>query len=558
MRISQMRAGSNVINTPLDVDSWEKLALLTTGGAWSPFDFGGLSRKSANFRSTALLVLDVDRSPYDSDERFVEDFRAFKHIITTTRNHLRDKETGGGSLVRRYRVILELDSPITDEKQYKAVYAHLLAQFPYCDQQVHDTARFFYPGVSIISIQETGKQVESNITIIAGNSQILPESHRDSLILGKLARSTQDFLTNGAASGTWNGRLFKAAIDAHEQGMPREAFEAWITKTAPYGYLDASDTATIDSAYSREPKYEPRVTDSFGKSNSQLDSNRVFAQSELDVSMASSTFKEKLGRAGDLLLRPELFNGVSTGFKELDRRLGGGLMPHTLTGLSAPGKTGKTTFLTAMTAGIASQGVPVGWLSLEMSPERHLIPSLLSIAAEVNIRELARDSDPLVKQLLDAVGNGSMYPWLNNIGFLNRMGATPIDVISQYIKHDYEMRGTKIFFIDHVGYSLSDIQDFSSHSKLAKTLRKLTDQLPIHIVAVVQPRNLGMGERVSKATLYGGAVWSQDLNQLLTVERRNNNQLAVFLTDSHSPMAETSTDSPVLFTFDRHTCSLTE
>ena len=138
------------------------------------------------------------------------------------------------------------------------------------------------------------------------------------------------------------------------------------------------------------------------------------------------------------------------------------------------------------------------------------------------------------------------------------MGATPIDVISQYIKHDYEIRGTKVFFIDHVGYSLSDIQDFSSHSKLAKTLRKLTDQLPIHIIAVVQPRNLGMGERVSKATLYGGAVWSQDLNQLLTVERRNGNQLAVFLTDSHSPMAETSTDSPVLFTYDRSTCSLSE
>jgi hypothetical protein len=558
-----MRAGSLVANDTVEVGSWEQLALLTTGGMWSPFDYGGLSRKSANFRSTALLVLDVDRSPFPDDASFIDDFRAFKHIITTTRNHLRDKETGGDSLVRRYRVILELDSPITDEKQYKAVYASILAQFPYCDQQVTDTARFFYPGVSILSIQEAGKQVQSVIEMPRGQSQILPERPGNALILGKLARSTQEFLASGAEQGTWNGRLFKAAIDANEQGMPREVFESWLEKTAPLGYLDASDISTIDSAYSREPKYEPRILDTglgkilSGKSNSDFNSNTGNSQI-LGVELGTSTFGDKLKRAGDLLLNPELFQGVSTGFAELDRRLGGGLMPHTLTGLSAPGKTGKTTFLTAMTAGIAAQGIPVGWLSLEMSPERHMIPSLLSIAADVNIRELARDSDPIVKQLLDAVGNGTAYPWLNNIGFLNRMGATPIDVISQYIKHDYEIRGTKVFFIDHVGYSLSDIQDFSSHSKLAKTLRKLTDQLPIHIIAVVQPRNLGMGERVSKATLYGGAVWSQDLNQLLTVERRNGNQLAVFLTDSHSPMAETSTDSPVLFTYDRSTCSLSE
>jgi hypothetical protein len=74
---------------------------------------------------------------------------------------------------------------------------------------------------------------------------------------GRLSRLTEDFLENGAVPGTWNQRLFKAAIDAHEQGFSSEEFISRAEKIT--GVLDSKDMSTIDSAFNSQPKYAPRI-----------------------------------------------------------------------------------------------------------------------------------------------------------------------------------------------------------------------------------------------------------------------------------------------------------
>lgn len=531
---------------PYTVASWQELTKAALEQTWSPCQFLNNGRKQDDFKSAELLVLDVDNSPDDTDLQFIERFSSFKHIITTTRNHLKDKKTGLPSNARRYRVILQLERVITSLADYRSTYIDVLKRFPFCDSQTKDGARVFYPGQSLISIQEAGNKIPVVTTKVTSPNHA--ESRQKNMLdMGRLAKSTTDFLSNGAPEGEWNARLFKAAVDANEQGMTQAFFEAGLEATCEYGYLTPSDKATINSAFSREPRYEPRGLEDMENE-----------ESPQAPKAASANFLDKLDKAGDLLLRPDMFKGIPTGLDELDRRLGGGLMPHTLTGLSAPGKTGKTTLLTSLTASLAANGTKVGWLSLEMSPERHMMISILSIAAGLDLRTLAKNEDPVVPELIAAVKSGERYPWVSNIGYLDRMGQTPVEVIEDYIRSDYAERQTQVFFLDHVGYSLKDIQDFASHSALAKTLRKLTDDLPIHIIAVVQPRNLQYGERVSKGTLYGGAIWSQDLNQLLTLERKENDQMALYLTDSHNPMAITSTETGVLLQYDRSNCSLRE
>jgi hypothetical protein len=92
------------------------------------------------------------------------------------------------------------------------------------------------------------------------NQFISPASQipRPDTTYGNLSRATQEFISGGAAAGTWNRRLFKAAIDYNEQGYSREQFVEDAEKIT--GHLDFKDIATIDSAFKAAPKYSPRVS----------------------------------------------------------------------------------------------------------------------------------------------------------------------------------------------------------------------------------------------------------------------------------------------------------
>jgi putative DNA primase/helicase len=74
---------------------------------------------------------------------------------------------------------------------------------------------------------------------------------------GRLSRATSDFLANGASSGEWNMRLFKAAKDFQEQGYTEE--EAYPRFEGITGHLDEADRKTLASAFKKEPKHPPRA-----------------------------------------------------------------------------------------------------------------------------------------------------------------------------------------------------------------------------------------------------------------------------------------------------------
>lgn len=538
-----------------EVNTMGALAELICGVSWSPFIFRGNRRNKANFSFTTLLVLDIDESPDPDDATFIERFSKYRSIISKTRS---DGLLKNGKVSHRYRVILFSNERISDSSVYQATYAKLLELFPFADFQVKDEARFYYASKQVVHIQESGELISPQTPILPAkeNPPSLSTSPLlDSTTRGMLAKSTKDFLVNGAPAGQWNHRLFKAAVDANEQNIPQAEFVASVSNMAPYGFLDGHDLATIKSAYERKPKYEPRLLEKMvnpllGKNTNFEPSNLTedFALDGVDDSvLKASGFFSKLSSARKYLVEPENFTPWKTGIDDLDRRLGGGLFKNTLTAVTAPGKTGKTTFLVQLTANLAKLGTRVCWLSLEMSPERHIFPSLLSVAYETNIRTLLKHDLDEAKKLIDEAQE--LHPWLANVSFFNRMGMTPAKTIEQFIENN----PADVYIIDHVGYSLSSIQDFESHSKLAKALRKLTDRLPIHILAVVQPRNPSFGEKISKFTLYGGAVWSQDVNQLLVLERGENNQTKVYVTDSHNPLALTSDKDFVLMQYDRAT-----
>lgn len=241
---------------------------------------------------------------------------------------------------------------------------------------------------------------------------------------------------------------------------------------------------------------------------------------------------------------------VPTAFQAFDTKLGGGIMPHTLIGLSAPGKTGKTTFIIQLISNMLKQNIKVGMISLEMNPVSHVIPSLLSILLQRNIRKM--DASLLRGYLGENKAN--IAP-LENMRIMDRYGVTDAALIDTWIRSQ-AAQGISIFFFDHVGYSLKDIKDPAEHSNLSKTLRAITRDLPVTIIAIVQPKGLQPGQKhVTKHDLYGSVTWSQDLNEIWTLERSNENELSLRVTDSHNPLAKPSEQAVLLF-YDPETCSL--
>lgn len=259
---------------------------------------------------------------------------------------------------------------------------------------------------------------------------------------------------------------------------------------------------------------------------------------------------DRIEQTEEYLKNPVNTTGWSTGFPLFDDWLGGGLLPYTLTGLSAPGKTGKTSLINQLCFNLAVKGVKVGSLSLEMSPITYSIPSLLSIGLQKNIRAMPKDKlTEVIEQAKEDLG------FMKNIVFYDGYGVTPSDVIDKWIRGQYEKNGVCVFFLDHVGYSLKDIKDAGEHSALSKTLRSITRQLPVHIIAVVQPKQLQFGQKsVTKHDLYGSVTWSQDLNALMTLEKLDKGT-KLRLTDSHYPLAKTNEDGLILF-YDHDTCTL--
>jgi replicative DNA helicase len=65
--------------------------------------------------------------------------------------------------------------------------------------------------------------------------------------------------------------------------------------------------------------------------------------------------------------------GIPTGFRRLDRAVGGGLRPNSMNLIAARPKTGKTWLVDTVGLNVAERGVPVLNLDTEMSKEEHVV-----------------------------------------------------------------------------------------------------------------------------------------------------------------------------------------
>jgi hypothetical protein len=477
------------VSDEITIDSINELCAVISGYSWSPGVFSNRRRLIANLSRIDLLVLDVDAGCSLDDAR--ELFSEYRHIIATSRNHQKDKH---GVVCDRFRVVLFLSSPITNDKDFKSTWESVRSQFPFIDDACKDSSRFFYPSPMVVSINNEGSLVEVKPFV-----EPTPKSSTNVLqtgAKGELWKSTLEFLKFGAPAGQRHHALVNAVGNMREQGYAiDEVFELIETMshdsmadwTQPG--LNALDRKTIERMFNREMKYEFKEKE---------EKEALFVKAD-----------ELLGEAFEYLADKDKVKGEPTGIEGLDKLLGGGFRTGELTVLMAQAKTGKNTFYHYLMYKHLQRGIPFGYASRELNPATEVIPNLLSIATGNN----AWKSD--VNEGFKRLSTSVMSAW--PLYFAPGYGHFKLSEIEQWFIALKNI-GVNHFLFDHFHYALEK-EDYDSTASLIKYLKTLTKKLDIHLNLIVQPRSLREGESLSLATLRGGAAIGQALDNLFILER---------------------------------------
>lgn len=488
--VSIMKEGNlGEVKRGFGVRSLAELAELTLYTNWAPALFKENKRNNESFATTSLLVLDVDEGLTLEEAKLL--FKEYRHAICTSKSHQVEKN---GKIGDRFRVIIPLSRIITSKEEYSSTWAEAYKRWPFIDKSCKDPARFYYISKEVIEVVEEGREIDP---VTPEPREVEPvKLSAPSGEKGLLSRKTLEFLTFGAPSGQRHARLVEASGDMRDQGYTEEEAIDLVERMAKNGGdwtqsgLNEKDLATIKDMFKREHKFSIRLKE----------------ENHTKTVRAIDLLEEALDYIGD----KEKVKGDSTGIEGLDHMLGGGFRTGELTVLMAQAKTGKNSFYHYLIYHmIANRGLSVGYASRELTPSTEVIPNLLSIATGNNAWKQEVDAG---YRTLSAkiVGQWPLY-------FADGYGYFPPREIEEWLR-SMKQEGVNHFFIDHLHYLLKG-EDYESTAELVKLLKSLTKELDIHINLIVQPRSLREGEKLSLATLRGGAAIGQALDNLLILER---------------------------------------
>ncbi len=486
-----------VIENEVEYSDIYSLAAIISTNAWSPGNFIERKRLISALSRIELLCLDVDSGATLDDA--TEQFKQYKHIIATSRNHQKEKN---GVVCDRFRVVLFLDSPISNDADFKATWETAFKRWPFIDKACKDSARFFYPSPGIISISESGRCYPVSIAVLAPTQQTIPESLSRNSEKGELWKSTYKFLAQGAPAGARHTELVKAVGNMREQGYSLgETFDLieGMTQSENVDWtqvgLSSIDRRTIERMFDREMKYPGLIP----PTEIQKSPIIVNASELLDETFAYLADKDKV-------------KGEPTGLDGLDKLLGGGFRTGELSVLMAQAKTGKNTLYHYLMYRYLEKGIPFGYASRELNPATEVIPNLLSIANRSNAWKSSIDAR-YIENARTKVGTWPLF-------FAPGYGHFSHAAMKEWFT-SLKLLGVNHFLFDHFHYAL-ETEDHDSTSRLIRQLKSLTKELDIHLSLIVQPRSLREGEQLSLATLRGGATIGQALDNLLILERVRN------------------------------------
>lgn len=254
----------------------------------------------------------------------------------------------------------------------------------------------------------------------------------------------------------------------------------------------------------------------------------------------------------DYLLDKDLSTGDPTPWTSFNDIMDGGFRPGDVTVVNAFAKTGKSSFLNNIICNYVDKGRKVALASFEMSPSRELLPAMLSILLDVNVRKVPDAELPKLAEYAHTL-NDKLF-------FFNKFGNVKWEDVEAWIRYLHFKHNLNHIFLDHSCFMVKDAVDASQNQELAQNVKRLANEIGVHICVVVQaPKPREFDQELGLTTSYGGMAFPMNCTHYITLQRKKNeeNQLHVRLVDSRNNQARPSHNAVILF-YDRETCKLTD
>lgn len=279
----------------------------------------------------------------------------------------------------------------------------------------------------------------------------------------------------------------------------------------------------------------------------------VASQLKLSIQSLVNQPKELMPEMYEFLANRRNLTGVSTGFAMIDSQIGGGLRPGEVSVIHAKYKIGKSTFLNQLYYNLMIQGYKVGLASFEMGAASELLPSLVSIHTQYNLRAITNPDE-----IESLSSRPDVTDVLSRIYFFKGRKGRDLYKIRAWVDYVVSL-GAEFIAFDHSLFMIKKPNDSNEHLELYEFMADLAVEKNIHIIIVVQAPKTKDGEMLGPETCYGGASVSMYPKNFFTLTREKVPEapLKVMVDFCRYPGANLSFEHVHLF-YNRQTCTLSE
>jgi KaiC/GvpD/RAD55 family RecA-like ATPase len=317
------------------------------------------------------------------------------------------------------------------------------------------------------------------------------------------------------------GYEFVVGADDHLVSPDRDRWPAYWTDpfieatriylchdAAEYGQRDAERIARILGQHRCIRIVPPTSSDSWlGAIACGADCPEV----EAAIARGETMAPKEVTRPADYLsgLEEKLFSpqsqGAGTGWPDLDRVLGG-IRPGEITALTGGSGDGKSTWATALSYHLATQGMPVLSIPLELTPV-DILEMLVSIQGRKSSGRLT------LPELRSAAEQVFALPYymldLRNKNGTRRTSMTADEMIG-YVRYAKETHGVRFVVLDHLLRFFGDMDQRHQLAAIRPTMEKLSGFVKdsgIHLLIVCHPKTPQSDRRRGSVIYTLNDVW---------------------------------------------------
>jgi hypothetical protein len=222
--------------TNLSTDKLSDIAKISISQVWSPCIWNNGYRQMRRFIGCDIGVLD-----FDSGRPTILDVMKsldVQYVLITTKSHQREKKSASRVIppCDRYRLIFPLVNQMNIEPaRYKWQMVWLHRKYPGADRSCIDPARFYWPGVEIVNVCDTGKILNlpqsPSEKQLQENLQKAINYERAQIDSGIIPPWLASFLEYGVGVGKRRPMIFKSAATLARFGFSLGEVISFINKS---------------------------------------------------------------------------------------------------------------------------------------------------------------------------------------------------------------------------------------------------------------------------------------------------------------------------------------